>query len=60
MRKVKRIALDAKRAAVRMQFGGSPKGNADFARVQQFIHRLAAQDMAGYVRANGSMSAGVK
>jgi len=34
MRKVKRIALDAKRSAGRMQFGLLPKGNANSAWVQ--------------------------
>jgi len=48
------------------QFGVPPKGNADFAWVQHFIHHLAAQGMAGVdsvchrfapaVLANGSMS----
>ena len=34
----------------------SPKGNANFAWVQHFIHHLAPQGMAGFVLANGSMS----
>ena len=33
-----------------------PKGNANFAWVQHFIHHLAPQGMAGFVLANGSMS----
>ena len=33
-----------------------PKGNANFAWVQHFIHHLAPHGMAGYVLANGSMS----
>ncbi|MEY4300474.1 MAG: Type restriction enzyme EcoKI protein [Verrucomicrobiota bacterium] len=41
---------------VRWQFGVPPKGNANFAWVQHFIHHLAAQGMAGFVLANGSMS----
>jgi type I restriction enzyme M protein len=41
---------------VRWQFGVPPKGNANFARVQHFIHHLAPQGMAGFVLANGSMS----
>jgi type I restriction enzyme M protein len=41
---------------VRWQFGIPPKGNANFARVQHFIHHLAPQGMAGFVLANGSMS----
>ena len=41
---------------VRWQFGIPPKGNANFAWVQHFIHHLASQGMAGFVLANGSMS----
>ena len=41
---------------VRWQFGVPPKGNANFAWVQHFIHHLAPQGMAGFVLANGSMS----
>ena len=41
---------------VRWQFGMPPKGNANFAWVQHFIHHLAPQGMAGFVLANGSMS----
>lgn len=41
---------------VRWQFGVPPKGNANFAWVQHFIHHLASQGMAGFVLANGSMS----
>ena len=41
---------------VRWQFGLPPKGNANFAWVQHFIHHLAPQGMAGFVLANGSMS----
>ena len=33
-----------------------PKGNANFAWVQHFIHHLSPQGMAGFVLANGSMS----
>ena len=33
-----------------------PKGNANFAWVQHFIHHLGPQGMAGFVLANGSMS----
>jgi len=42
---------------VRWQFGVPPKGNANFAWVQHFIHHLAPQGMAGFVLANGAMSA---
>ena len=38
------------------QLGVPPKGNANFAWVQHFIHHLAPQGMAGFVLANGSMS----
>jgi len=41
---------------VRWQFGVPPKGNANFAWVQHFIHHLAPAGMAGFVLANGSMS----
>ena len=41
---------------VRWQFGVPPKGNANFAWMQHFIHHLAPQGMAGFVLANGSMS----
>ena len=41
---------------VRWQFGVPPKGNANFAWVQHFIHHLALHGYAGFVLANGSMS----
>jgi type I restriction enzyme M protein len=47
---------------VRWQFGVPPRGNANFAWVQHFIHHLAPSGpgtsggMAGFVLANGSMS----
>ncbi|CAK0766926.1 Type I restriction enzyme HindI methylase subunit [Gammaproteobacteria bacterium] len=41
---------------VRWRFGVPPKGNANFAWVQHFIHHLAPGGMAGFVLANGSMS----
>ncbi|MGV3662582.1 MAG: N-6 DNA methylase [Prosthecobacter sp.] len=41
---------------VRWQFGVPPKGNANFAWVQHFIHHLAPHGTAGFVLANGSMS----
>jgi type I restriction enzyme M protein len=41
---------------VRWLFGVPPKGNANFAWVQHFIHHLAPHGMAGFVLANGSMS----
>ncbi|MBL8802494.1 MAG: N-6 DNA methylase, partial [Planctomycetes bacterium] len=41
---------------VRWQFGVPPKGNANFAWVQHFIHHLAPSGLAGFVLANGSMS----
>ena len=40
----------------RWQFGLPPRGNANFAWVQHFIHHLAPTGMAGFVLANGSMS----
>jgi type I restriction enzyme M protein len=41
---------------VRWVYGVPPKGNANFAWVQHFIHHLAPNGMAGFVLANGSMS----
>src|SRR6266513_622741 len=41
---------------VRWQLGLPPRGNANFAWVQHFIHHLAPIGMAGFVLANGSLS----
>ncbi len=41
---------------VRWKYGVPPKGNANFAWVQHFIHHLANDGYAGFVLANGSMS----
>lgn len=41
---------------VRWKYGTPPKGNANFAWVQHFIHHLAPSGFAGFVLANGSMS----
>jgi type I restriction enzyme M protein len=41
---------------VRWHYGTPPKGNANFAWVQHFIHHLAPDGFAGFVLANGSMS----
>jgi type I restriction enzyme M protein len=41
---------------VRWKYGTPPKGNANFAWVQHFIHHLAPDGFAGFVLANGSMS----
>ena len=41
---------------VRWKFGAPPKGNANFAWVQHFIHHLSPTGTAGFVLANGSMS----
>jgi type I restriction enzyme M protein len=41
---------------VRWQYGVPPKGNANFAWVQHFIHHLSPDGFAGFVLANGSMS----
>ena len=41
---------------MRWQYGVPPRGNANFAWVQHFIHHLAPRGMAGFVLANGSMS----
>lgn len=41
---------------VRWKFGAPPKGNANFAWVQHFIHHLSPTGIAGFVLSNGSMS----
>ena len=41
---------------VRWKYGVPPKGNANFAWVQHFVHHLAPNGTAGFVLANGSMS----
>jgi type I restriction enzyme M protein len=40
----------------RWKYGMPPKGNANFAWVQHFIHHLSPKGTAGFVLANGSMS----
>jgi len=40
----------------RWKFGVPPKGNANFACVQHYIHHLSPSGIAGFVLANGSMS----
>ena len=41
----------------RWVYGAPPTGNANFAWVQHFLHHLAPRGAAGFVLANGSMSA---
>lgn len=41
---------------VRWKYGVPPKGNANFAWVQHYIHHLSPTGIAGFVLANGSMS----
>lgn len=41
---------------IRWKYGTPPKGNANFAWVQHFIHHLSPTGTAGFVLANGSMS----
>jgi type I restriction enzyme M protein len=41
---------------VRWKYGLPPKGNANFAWVQHFIHHLSPNGFAGFVLANGRMS----
>lgn len=41
---------------VRWKFGVPPRGNANFAWVQHFIHHLSPKGTAGFVLANGAMS----
>ena len=43
---------------VRWKYGPPPKGNANFAWVQHFVHHLSPKGRAGFVLANGSMSSG--
>jgi type I restriction enzyme M protein len=40
----------------RWRYGVPPRGNANFAWVQHFLHHLAPHGRAGFVLANGSMS----
>lgn len=40
---------------IRWKFGIPPKGNANFAWIQHFIHHLSPTGTAGFVLANGSM-----
>ena len=49
-------ASNGERVEVGCRNDWPPKGNANFAWVQHFIHHLAPHGMAGYVLANGSMS----
>jgi type I restriction enzyme M protein len=44
------------RAGDRWPYGIPPAGNANFAWVQHFIHRLAPHGYAGFVLANGALS----
>lgn len=41
---------------IRWKYGTPPKGNANFAWVQHFIHHLSPTGTAGFVLANGSMN----
>ena len=41
---------------VRWSHGSPPKGNANFAWVQHFVHHLSPKGRTGFVLANGSMS----
>ena len=41
---------------IRWKYGMPPKGNANFAWIQHFIHHLSPRGTAGFVLANGSMS----
>lgn len=43
---------------IRWKYGVPPAGNANFAWVQHIIHHLSPRGIAGFVLANGSMSAG--
>ncbi len=41
---------------IRWKYGMPPKGNANFAWIQHFIHHLSPRGTAGFVLANGSMA----
>lgn len=41
---------------IRWKYGVPPKGNANYAWIQHFIHHLSPTGTAGFVLANGSMS----
>lgn len=41
---------------VRWKYGTPPRGNANYAWIQHFIHHLSPKGTAGFVLANGSMS----
>lgn len=41
---------------LRWKYGLPPRGNANFAWVQHFVHHLSPRGIAGFVLANGSMS----
>lgn len=41
---------------IRWRYGVPPKGNANYAWIQHFIHHLSPTGTAGFVLANGSMS----
>ncbi|MDP9256670.1 MAG: SAM-dependent methyltransferase, partial [Actinomycetota bacterium] len=43
---------------VRWKYGSPSDGNANYAWIQHFIHHLAPDGKAGFVMANGSLSAG--
>jgi len=47
---------DRLREDPRWKYGIPPKGNANYAWIQHFIHHLAPTGIAGFVLANGSMS----
>lgn len=48
-----RVAGDA-----RWKYGTPPDGNANYAWIQHFIHHLAPDGRAGFILANGSLTAG--
>lgn len=48
-----RVAGDA-----RWKYGSPPDGNANYAWIQHFIHHLAPNGRAGFILANGSLTAG--
>ena len=55
---MKKWGTDRVAGDVRWKYGAPPEGNANYAWIQHFIHHLAPDGRAGFVLANGSLTAG--
>jgi type I restriction enzyme M protein len=55
---MKKWGSDRVAGDVRWAYGAPPEGNANYAWIQHFIHHLAPDGRAGFVLANGSLTAG--